>query len=51
MKHERKQIYAPPIVEIVDVAIEQGFSISLSGLGGDSDDSEFGDPYYLMEEL
>ena len=50
MKHKREQIYEPPTVEIVDVAIEQGFQLSLSGLGDDSDDSEFGDPYYLMEE-
>ena len=48
MKYEREQIYEPPTVEIVEVAMEQGFAIS--GWGHDSDDSEFGDPYYLMEE-
>lgn len=44
MKHEREQIYAPPTVEIVEVAMEQGFAFS--GYGQDSDDSEFGDPYF-----
>lgn len=44
MKHKREQIYEPPTVEIVEVAIEQGFTAS--GYGQDSDDSEFGEPYH-----
>ena len=28
MKHKREQIYEPPTVEIVEVAMEQGFAIS-----------------------
>ena len=40
MKYKREQIYEPPTVEIVKVAMEQGFAIS--GYGQDSDDSEFG---------
>lgn len=44
MKYEQEQMYAPPTVEIVEVAMEQGFTIS--GWGDDSDDSEFGEPYH-----
>ena len=43
LNREQEQIYAPPTIEVVEVAIEQGFS--MSGYGFDSDDSEFGDPY------
>ncbi len=44
MKHRREDIYMPPAIEINEVAIEQGFTVS--GYANDSDDSEFGGPYY-----
>ncbi len=44
MKHRREEIYIPPAIEINEVVIEQGFTVS--GYGEDSDDSEFGDTYY-----
>ena len=43
-----KYDYEPPKVEVIEVEVEGGFAIS--GYGQDSDDSEFGDSYYLMEE-
>ncbi len=44
MKHKREQIYTPPTVEIVEVAMEQGFAFS--GYGDDTyDDYEFGERY------
>ena len=45
---QRDFMYEPPKVEVIEVEVEGGFAIS--GYGQDSDDSEFGDPYYLMEE-
>ena len=39
-----QSFYTPPELEICEVAIEQGYS--LSGYGNDSDDSEFGYPEY-----
>ena len=44
MKHRREEIYVPPAIEINEVAIEYGFTVS--GYADDSDDSEFGDTYY-----
>ena len=38
------RIYTTPLLELSEVAIEQGFT--MSGYGQDSDDSEFGYPYY-----
>ena len=35
-------IYEPPMINVVEVEIEDGFAIS--GVGSDSDDSEFGTP-------
>ena len=42
------KIYSAPLIEVNEVVAESGFAIS--GYGQDSDDSEFGDTYYLMEE-
>ena len=36
--------YFSPTVDVTEVAMEQGFTIS--GYGQDSDDSEFGNPYF-----
>ncbi len=41
------KIYSTPLIEVNEVVAESGFAIS--GYSQDSDDSEFGDPYYLME--
>ena len=38
------KIYSTPLIEVNEVATESGFAIS--GYGQDSDDSEFGDPYF-----
>lgn len=41
---EQEQIYASPTIEVVEIAIEQGFL--MSGTAPDSDDSEFGSYAY-----
>ena len=39
-KMKENILYEPPMVEVIEVEVECGFAIS--GLGSDSDDSEFG---------
>ena len=41
MKQE-KMNYEAPMVEIIEVEVEQGFAVSITGSAPDSDDSEFG---------
>ena len=41
MKQE-KMNYEAPMVEIIEVEVEQGFAVSITGYAPDSDDSEFG---------
>ena len=41
MKQE-KMNYEAPMVEIIEVEVEQGFAVSITGYGPDSDDTEFG---------
>ena len=35
-------MYEAPKVEVIEVKVERGFTISVSGYAPDSDDSEFG---------
>ena len=37
---KEKILYEPPVVEVIEVDVEKGFS--MSGYGYDSDDTEFG---------
>ena len=37
---KEKILYEPPVVEVIEVDVEKGFS--MSGYGPDSDDTEFG---------
>ena len=41
---ETRTMYEAPKVEVIEVKVERDFTIS--GYGQDSDDSEFGDPYF-----
>ena len=41
-KEQMMEAYEAPLVEVIEVQVERGFTIS--GWGNDSDDSEFGDP-------
>ena len=41
-KEQMMEAYEAPLVEVIEVEVERGFTIS--GWGHDSDDSEFGDP-------
>jgi hypothetical protein len=43
LNKEKSQNYEPPMIEVTEVAIEKGFTVS--GYGSDSDDSEF-ENYY-----
>ena len=43
LNKEKSQNYAPPMIEVFEVEVEGGFTIS--GYGSDSDDSEF-ENYY-----
>ena len=38
--------YEPPMVEVIEVEVEQGFAGSFTGFTPDSDDTEFGYPAY-----
>jgi len=40
-KNKRKESYEPPKMEILEIMVEQAI-LQWSGLGHDSDDSEFG---------
>ena len=37
-----EETYVAPAIRIVEVGVEQGFSVSITGSAPDSDDSEFG---------
>ena len=39
-------IYTAPVVEVIEVEVEQGFAGSFTGFTPDSDDTEFGYPAY-----
>ena len=43
-KNKRKESYEPPKMEILEIMVEQAI-LQWSGLGSDSDDSEFGTSY------
>ena len=36
------ETYVAPAIRIVEVRVEQGFAVSITGYAPDSDDSEFG---------
>ena len=44
-KVKRKEIYESPAMEYLELMSEQAI-LQMSGWGDDSDDSEFGDPYF-----
>ena len=36
------EVYEAPVVEVIEVEVEKGFAMSMTGSTPDSDDSEFG---------
>ena len=39
---QTNETYIAPAIRIVEVRVEQGFAVSITGSAPDSDDSEFG---------